>query len=134
MKKIISILLLIACILCVSSCGGDTTVSPADATTFEEVSAILEANAETYRLSDDAEITQHEQFYSSDYNDYTNVFYSMCYAKMADGKYIKCVQMITTTDAEYFVRSYGANFDYVVRKGGLVLFGTSSFIAEFEAK
>ena len=133
MKKILSILLLITCIFCCASCG-DKALTPAEATTFEEVSAILEENAETYRLSDDAEITQHEQFFSSDYNDYTEAFYAMCYAKMPDGKYIKCIQMLSITDAEYFARSYGGNFDYVVRKEGLVLFGTSPFITEFEAK
>ena len=57
MKKILSIMLVIACILCATSCGN---VKPSEATTFDEISDILEERAETFRICDEEEIQSHD--------------------------------------------------------------------------
>ena len=132
MKKILSILLLIACIFCVVSCGEEVT--PENATTFDEISTILEERAETYRLCDEEEITETEEFFTGSSNDYTDAIGFMCYAQMADKKYVKCMYMYYEIDARLFETSYGHNFDYIVRKGNLVLYGSSSIIEEFAAE
>ena len=129
MKKILSIMLVIACILCATSCGN---VKPSEATTFDEISDILEERAETFRICDEEEIQSHEDFFSSEYSDYIDVIDKMCYAQI-DGKYVKCMEMYYPYSAEAFENSFGNNFDYVVRKDNIVLFGTSPVIAEFKA-
>lgn len=133
MKKILSILLLIACIFCVMSCG-EEEVTPATADNFKQISGILEERATTYRLCDEEEITETEEFFTGSSNDYTDAIGYMCYAQMADKKYVKCMYMYYEIDARVFVTSYGHNFDYVVRKGNIVLYGTSPIIEEFAAE
>ena len=134
MKKILSIILAFACIFCIVSCGeGDNKISPSSASTFEEVCEILESNAETFTICDEAEIDKFEKFFSGGYNDYSDSMYAMCYAKMSDGKYVRCIDMLYDIDAEIFNRTYASNYDYIVYRGTIVIFGTSSFIEEFKA-
>ncbi len=132
MKKIISILLLIACVLCVASCG-DKTSDFAKADNFEEICAVLSANALTYRLSDEDELNQHIDFFSGENHDYSEDMLAMCYAKMSDG-YIKCIKMVDRTDAEFFLSSFGRSFAYTVQIGNVAIFGTSSYIEQFVAQ
>ena len=131
MKKILSIILLIACILCATACGENNSPE-AKAKSFEDICAIFESNAETYRLCEEGELKSHVDFFSSDYHDYSEEMLAMSYAKMSDG-YIKCIKMLDSTDAEFFISSYGNNFTYAINKGNVVIFGTSAFIEEFKA-
>ncbi len=130
MKKILSILLVITCILCVTSCND--SLDPSEAKTFDEIAAVLEREAETYRLCDEAEITKNEDFFTGNYNNYTDAIYAMCFAKMPDGTYIRVFDMNYAVDAELFEKSYGANYDYIYRNDTIVIFGTSPFIEEFK--
>ena len=132
MKKIISILLLIACIICATSCG-DEGLTPDKADNFEEICAVLSQDAVTYRLSDEDELNQHIDFFSGENHDYSEDMLAMCYAKMSDG-YIKCIKMVDRTDAEYFLSSYGRSFAYTVQIGNVAIFGTSSYIEQFVAQ
>ena len=86
MKRILSILLIVACVFCVTACG---KIKPSEASTFDEIATILEDEAETYRLCDEEEIKKYEDFFTSDYNNYTKAIKSMCYAKMPDGTNIR---------------------------------------------
>ena len=131
MKKIISILLLVTCIFCVTSCG-DKALTPDKADNFEEICAVLSQDAVTYRLSDEDELKQHIDFFSGENHNYSEDMVAMCYAKMSDG-YIKCIKMVDRTDAEYFLSSYGRSFAYTVQIGNVAIFGSSSYIEQFKA-
>ena len=132
MKKIISIILLLTCILCITSCGGDK-ITPKKAASFEQICAVLRENAEIYRICDEGELKSHVDFFSSENHDYSEEMLAMCYAKMPDGKYIKCIEMVDSTDAEFFVKSYGKSFTYAFNKGNVAIFGNAPFIEEFKA-
>ena len=134
MKKIFSIILALACILCVVSCGEESPSAEVTASSYAEVCAVLRENAAEYRISDQEEIDKYESFFTGEANDYTDAISEMCYAKMPDGKYIRCIDMYYAIDADYFARSYGSNYDYIVCNDTFVIFGTSSFISEFSAE
>lgn len=129
MKRILSILLIVACVFCVTACG---KLEPSEASTFDEIATILEDEAETYRLCDQEEIKKHEDFFFSDYNSYTVVIISMCYAKMPDGTNIRVYEMYRAIDAEILERSFAHNYDHSYRNGAIIMLGNSPFIEEFK--
>ncbi len=133
MKKILSIMLMIACILCVVSCGEENPPETSDGgALYNEVCTELKKSAVSYRECDEEEITQTEEFYTNPYYDYTDVIYSMFYAKMEDGKYVRCIATAYESDAKLFYDNYGNNYDYIVYKSNVVIFGTSPIIEEFK--
>lgn len=129
MKRILSILLIVACVFCVTACG---KIKPSEATTFDEIATILEDEAETYRLCDEEEIKKYEDFFTSDYNNYTKAIKSMCYAKMPDGTNIRVYEMRYEIDAEILERSFAHNYDHSYRNGTIIMLGNSPFIEEFK--
>lgn len=122
MKKIVSVLLIIAVMLLAVSCGSIEN--------YNDIVKKLEKEAESFNSFDDAEIAKWEDIYGGETKQFYDSIVNMCYARMSDGTKVRCVEFSMDVYANIYSKKV-TDSKVVIFKNTIVLHGNADIIDTF---